>query len=110
MKNKKYGRFALPRVIAALLIGAIIYSITIIAFATRYDNLIISGFSDMGKNYEKILKSYDEGTSDEIFVSIMCNFYDADYVRAGSIVKTSGELVSLIDDILNGNDPESGRH
>ncbi|MBR4947006.1 MAG: CDP-glycerol glycerophosphotransferase family protein [Clostridiales bacterium] len=36
-------------------------------------------------------------------------YYDADYVRAGSIVKTSGELVSLIDDILNGNDPESGR-
>lgn len=85
MKRKSYWRFALPRVIAALLIGAIIYSITIIAFATRYDNLIISGFSDMGKNYEKILKSYDEGTSDEIFVSIMCNFYDADYVRLAKV-------------------------
>ena len=36
-------------------------------------------------------------------------YYDADYVRAGSIVKTSGELVSLIDDMLNGNDPEPGR-
>ena len=44
MKRKSYWRFALPRVIAALLIGAIIYSITIFAFATRYNNLIIAPF------------------------------------------------------------------
>lgn len=36
-------------------------------------------------------------------------YYDADYVRAGSIVKTKGELVSLIDDILGGYDAEAQR-
>lgn len=71
--------------IAALLIGAIIYSITIFAFATRYDNLIIDGFSNMGHNYEQILKGYDEGKTDEIFVSIMCNFFNADYVRLAKV-------------------------
>ncbi|MBR4430352.1 MAG: HAMP domain-containing histidine kinase [Clostridiales bacterium] len=85
MKRKRYWRFALPRVIAALLIGAIIYSITIFAFATRYDNLIIDGFSNMGHNYEQILKGYDEGKTDEIFVSIMCNFFNADYVRLAKV-------------------------
>ena len=85
MKRKRYWRFALPRVIAALLIGAIIYSITIFAFATRYDNLIIDGFSNMGHNYEQILKGYDEGKTDEIFVSIMCNLYNADYVRLAKV-------------------------
>ena len=71
--------------IAALLIGAIIYSITIFAFATRYNNLIIDGFSNMGHNYEQILKGYDEGNTDEIFVSIMCNLYNADYVRLAKV-------------------------
>ena len=85
MKRKSYWRFALPRVIAALLIGAIIYSITIFAFATRYNNLIIDGFSNMGHNYEQILKGYDEGNTDEIFVSIMCNLYNADYVRLAKV-------------------------
>jgi CDP-glycerol glycerophosphotransferase (TagB/SpsB family) len=36
-------------------------------------------------------------------------YYDADYVRAGSIVKTKDELVSLIDDILGGTDSGSER-
>ena len=85
MKRKRYWRFALPRVLAALLIGAIIYSITIFAFATRYNNLIIDGFSNMGHNYEQILKGYDEGKTDEIFVSIMCNLYNADYVRLAKV-------------------------
>ena len=85
MKRKRYWRFALPRAIAALLIGAIIYSITIFAFATRYNNLIIDGFSNMGHNYEQILKGYDEGKTDEIFVSIMCNFFNADYVRLAKV-------------------------
>lgn len=85
MKRKRYWRFALPRVLAALLIGAIIYSITIFAFATRYENLIIDGFSNMGHNYEQILKGYDEGKTDEIFVSIMCNLYNADYVRLAKV-------------------------
>ena len=71
--------------LAALLIGAIIYSITIFAFATRYENLIIDGFSNMGHNYEQILKGYDEGKTDEIFVSIMCNLYNADYVRLAKV-------------------------
>ena len=71
--------------IAALLIGAIIYSVTIFTFANRYNNLIIDGFSNMGHNYEQILKGYDEGNTDEIFVSIMCNLYNADYVRLAKV-------------------------
>ena len=85
MKRKKYWRFALPRAVAALLIGAIIYGLTMVFFVNRYYDSIYGGFSNVSNIYEKILTRYDEGVIDETYASIMCNFYPADYIRLAKI-------------------------
>lgn len=85
MKRKKYGSFALPRVIAGLVIGAVVFAVIDRACADRYNRAVRNGFQNIGGIYERILKGYDEGRTDGAFSSIICNFYQADYIRLARI-------------------------
>ena len=81
MKRKKYINFALPRVIAGLLIAAVLFGVTAAVFYDRYYSHIYGGFSNYSQVFENILNAYDEGKTDKAFVNIMCSIYQADYIR-----------------------------
>ena len=85
MKRKKYINFALPRVIAGLLVAAVLFGVTAAAFYDRYYSHIYGGFSNYGRVFENILNAYDEGKTDKAFVNIMCSIYQADYIRLAKV-------------------------
>lgn len=85
MKRKKYINFALPRVIAGLLIAAVLFGVTAAVFYDRYYSHIYGGFSNYSQVFEKILNAYDEGKTDKAFVNIMCSIYQADYIRLAKV-------------------------
>ena len=85
MKKRGYGSFALPRVIAGLLVGAIVFGITSVVLENMYNSAVAGGYNGYRNTYEKMLDSYDKGDINEMFISMYCNFFHPDYVRLARI-------------------------
>ena len=85
MKRKKYFHFAITRVIAGLVIGAIIFGITTVSISNLFSNMIDSGFRDRTELYKKLIDNYDNGRYDETFLEIITNIYRADYLKFAKI-------------------------
>ena len=85
MKKRGYGSFALPRVIAGLLVGAIVFGITSVVLENMYNSAVAGGYNGYRNTYEKMLDSYDKGDINEMFISMYCNLFHPDYVRLARI-------------------------
>lgn len=85
MRKRGYGSFALPRVAAGLVIGGIVFAGTFFICEERYNSGISNGFINLNNTYKNLLERYEEGTVDEAFASIICNFYQADYIRLAKV-------------------------
>ena len=85
MKRKNYFHFAVPRVIAALLAGAIIFGISFSYLQNAFDYAIDEGFNAREEAYERLLENYAENTYDATFIDIFTQFYTADYLRLAEI-------------------------
>lgn len=85
MKRKKYFHFAAGRVIASLLIGAVLYTAVTMHLSSVYQSSLATGFNDRVELYKKIITNYDEGRYGSVFMSIITNFYSADYIKLARI-------------------------
>lgn len=85
MKRKKYFHFAAGRVIASLLIGAVLYTAVTMHLSSVYQSSLVTGFNDRVELYKKIITNYDEGRYGSVFMSIITNFYSADYIKLARI-------------------------
>ena len=85
MKRKKYFHFAAGRVIASLLIGAVLYTAVTMHLSSVYQSSLVTGFNDRVELYKKIITNYDEGRYGSVFMSIITNFYSADYIKFARI-------------------------
>ena len=85
MKRKKYFHFAAGRVIASLLIGAVLYTAVTMHLSSVYQSSLETGFNDRVELYKKIITNYDEGRYGSVFMSIITNFYSADYIKLARI-------------------------
>ena len=85
MKRKKYFHFAAGRVIASLLIGAVLYTAVTMHLSNVYQSSLVTGFNDRVELYKKIITNYDEGRYGSVFMSIITNFYSADYIKLARI-------------------------
>ena len=85
MKRKNYFSFAIGRIIAGLLIGAIIYLSTVSYLKSIYDQSVRDGFDTITEKYGTMIETYDNGTVDGLFMSILCNLYYSNYFRAAKI-------------------------
>ena len=85
MKRRRYLDFLFPRLVAALIVGAIIYGITYINLENGYDTALNAGMRNRKDTYSKILKNYDEGKYDSTFIDIFTSLYSADYLRFARI-------------------------
>ena len=85
MKRKKYFHFAAGRVIASLLIGAVLYTAVTMHLSSVYQSSLVTGFNDRVTMYKKIITNYDEGRYGSGFMSIITNFYSADYIKFARI-------------------------
>ena len=85
MKRKKYGSFVLPRLIAGLLAGVMIFGISVLFLNERFNRALSSGFSGYDDVMERILENYDNGDVNDMFIDMYCNFYHPDYLRLAKI-------------------------
>ena len=85
MKRKKYFHFAAGRVITSLLIGAVLYTAVTMHLSSVYQSSLATGFNDRVELYKKIITNYDEGRYGSVFMSIITNFYSADYIKLARI-------------------------
>ena len=85
MRKRGYGSFALPRVAAGLVIGGIVFAGAFFICEEHYNSGISNGFINMHDKYRTILESYEDGTIDKAFAGIICNFYQADYIRLAKV-------------------------
>ena len=85
MKRKKYFHFAAGRVIASLLIGAVLYTAVTMHLSSVYQSSLVTGFNDRVELYKKIITNYDDGRYGSGFMSIITNFYSADYIKFARI-------------------------
>ena len=85
MKRKNYFHFAAGRVITSLLIGAVLYTAVTMHLSSVYQSSLETGFNDRVELYKKIITNYDEGRYGSVFMSIITNFYSADYIKLARI-------------------------
>ena len=85
MKRKTYFNFAIGRLIAGLVTGAVIFGITSASLTNLYDSAVSAGFTNHQQTYKKIIENYAKGTYDEVFIEVITNFYYADYIRFAKI-------------------------
>lgn len=85
MKRKTFFNFAVGRIIAGLLIGTVIFGITISILRNDYDTSINDGFLKFGERFEELVERYEDGTIDETFIDIYTNLYYADYLKIAKV-------------------------
>ena len=85
MKRKTFFNFAIGRIIAGLLIGTVIFGITISMLRNDYDTSINDGFLKFGERFEELVERYEDGTIDETFIDIYTNLYYADYLKIAKV-------------------------
>ena len=85
MKRKNYFHFAISRVIAGLIIGAMIFGLTVVSISNLFSTMVDNGFRDRADLYKKLLDNYDNGRYDETFIEIITNLYRADYLKFAKI-------------------------
>ena len=85
MKRKNYFHFAISRVIAGLIIGAMIFGLTVVSISNLFSTMVDNGFRDRAEVYKKLLDNYDNGRYDETFIEILTNIYRADYLKFAKI-------------------------
>ena len=85
MKRKSYFSFLLPRLVTALLIAAVVFSISQATLVHAYNSAIDSGWNRRRERYESLVRSYSEGKNGDVFIDILTNFFTADYYRFAEV-------------------------
>lgn len=96
MKRKKYFHFAIGRVIAGLIIGAVIFSVTAATFSNIYNDSVDSGYINRQDTYKKLIESYANGRYDDTFLEIITNIYATDYIKFAKI-NDDGSIESVFE-------------
>ena len=85
MKRKSYFSFLLPRVITALLIAAVLFSILYGVLDRAYVSALSSGWNRRQERYEQIVRNYAENKCGDVFIDCLTNLYTSDYFRMAEV-------------------------
>ena len=85
MKKKSYFSFLFPRLVTALLIAAVVFSISQATLVHAYNSAIDSGWNRRRERYESLVRSYAESKNGDVFIDILTNFFTADYYRFAEV-------------------------
>ena len=85
MKKKSYFSFAIGRVIAGMILGAVLFSAFKMYLRNTYNTSIEAGFDDIFGKYKNMVTRYDAGELDVTFIDIISNLYSSDYMRLAKI-------------------------
>lgn len=94
MKRKSYFSFLLPRLVAGLLVAAVVFSISQGTIVHAYNSAIDSGWNRRRERYESLVRSYAEGKNGDVFIDILTNIFTADYYRFAE-VKEDGSFQTI---------------
>lgn len=94
MKRINYFSFLLPRLVIALLIAAVVFSISQATLVHAYNSAIDSGWNRRRERYESLVRNYAEGKNGDVFIDIVTNIFTADYYRFAE-VKEDGSFNTI---------------
>ena len=83
-KNSSFS-FAIGRVIAGIILGAVLFSAFKMYLRNTYNTSIEAGFDDIFGKYKNMVTRYDAGELDVTFIDIISNLYSSDYMRLAKI-------------------------
>lgn len=109
MKRKSYFSFLFPKLIAALLIAAVLFGIMETVVERAYGSALSSGWSRRRETYEKIARNYNEKKVDATFIDIYTSLFTADYFRLVEI-KEDGSFETITETDYKSIPVEKGIH
>lgn len=109
MKRKNYFSFLFPRLIASLLIAAVLFSVLQAVLARTYESALYSGWNKRRETYEKLVKNYVNHKYDSTFIDIYTNLFASDYFRMAE-VKEDGHFETVTETDYKSIPVEDGIH
>ena len=85
MKKRGYFSFVVKKLIAALLIGAVIFGISFNLLERMYNSALGNGFDKRAEYYRKTMQRYDEGSVGTVMVNVIANILQCDYLRIAKV-------------------------
>ena len=109
MKRKSYFSFLLPRLISALLIAAVLFSVLQAVLARTYESALYSGWNKRRDVYEKLVRNYVNHKYESTFIDIYTNLFASDYFRLVE-VKEDGRFETVTETDYKSIPVEDGIH
>ena len=81
---KKYFHFLIYRLLFGILTGVLIFGTIFTYLKDKYNTAINQGIENLTKQYEMMILYHYQHKVDNLYINIMSNFYQADYIPAGS--------------------------
>ncbi|MBQ6303317.1 MAG: HAMP domain-containing histidine kinase [Clostridiales bacterium] len=94
MKRKKYFHFLIYRLLFGILTGVLIFGTIFAYLKDKYKTAINQGFERLTDQYERMIYLHNQHQVDNLYINIMCNFYQADYIRMAR-VRDDGAFVPI---------------
>ena len=94
MKRKKYFHFLIYRLLFGILTGVLIFGTIFTYLKDKYNTAINQGIENLTKQYEMMILYHYQHKVDNLYINIMSNFYQADYIRMARI-REDGAFVPI---------------
>ena len=99
MKRKRYFHFLIYRLLFSILTGVLLFGTIFAYLKDKYNAALNQGFERLTSQYERMILYHYQHRVDDLYVNIMCNFYQADYIRMAR-VRDDGAFVPIYESIL----------
>ena len=109
MKRKSFFSFLFPKLIAGLLVAAVLFGILLTVIDRAYGMALVSGWSKRQETYEKIVRNYAENKVDATFIDIYTTLFSSDYFRIAE-VKEDGSFETITETDYKSIPVEKGIH
>ena len=94
MKRKRYFHFLIYRLLFSILTGVLLFGTIFAYLKDKYNAALNQGFERLTSQYEHMILYHYQHRVDDLYVNIMCNFYQADYIRMAR-VRDDGAFVPI---------------
>lgn len=85
MKKRTYLSFVWPRVLAGIIIAAVLFSASVIYLENVYNGSVDRGFYYLSDQYKHMIESYHNGKTDKDFLDIFMNLFANDYIKFAKV-------------------------
>ena len=85
MKKRTYLSFVWPRILAGVIIAALIFTGSVVYLENVYNGSVDRGFYYLSDQYKHMIESYHNGKTDKDFLDIFMNLFTNDYIKFAKV-------------------------